>query len=526
MDSLVRILIPFLMYGFLGWLLMTIVHTVRTGRLVLAGFLAGPFCPAFGLSAVILLWLAPSLAVWPPLVFIVGTLLAIVTDVMGSWVMLWLFQVQWRGDKPGNGLRLVTLWLGKAMAAGLLGSLLIYVVHPNMIPLIAAFTPHSLGIITMIGAGIFLLDFLYSLDILDKLTIRLRSLHYELGRFDSLYESQESEDKAAWAYDIGWLRSLKEAGRLSPEERDALSQIDALTAMWRPGFRLMLALPQLQPVGLAAEKTILRKEWIRHSAVDESWFHQMVVRAKAKFTSQEAKDAVPFAKGVGFYKLLWVFVVACVLGFLIETVFALVNRGVLENRTGMVYGPFNQVYGFGAVLMVILLHPLAKKKDRWLFLASALLGGVYEFACSWIQEFMFGTYSWNYTGNPTSIGGRTSLTLMLWWGVLGVVFIKGIYPWLSGLIERIPRRPGLVLTWIIALFLATDLAISGAAVGRWVGRQEEQPPQSTLDTFLDKRFPDETMELIYPSMEKVMESIESALAESANRPTGSETACW
>lgn len=476
MDSLVRVMIPFLIYGFLGWLLMTLVHTIRTGRLVSAGFLAGPFCPSFGLAAVVLLWLAPSLTVWPPLVFIVGTLLALAGDLIGSWAMLWLFQVQWHGDKPSSGLHLVTQWLVKAMLAGVLGSLTVYVVHPWIAPLLAAFSPHTLGVIATIGMGVVLLDSLYSLDVLDKLTIRLRGLH-------------------------------EQAAAETPAQRDEL------TALWRPGLRLMLALPQMQPLGLADEKATLRKEWLRRSSVDESWFHQAVMRVKAKFTSEEARDAVPFAQGVGFYKLLWVFVVACVLGFLIETVFALVNRGVLESRTGMVYGPFNQVYGLGAVLMVILLYPLAKKSDRWLFVGSALLGGVYEFACSWVQELVFGTTSWDYSGNATSIGGRTSLTLMLWWGVLGVVFIRGIYPWLSGLIERIPRRPGLMLTWVIALFLAADLAMSAAAVGRWVERQEAQPPQNTLDSFLDRRFPDETMELIYPSMEKAVDLVGTALAE-------------
>lgn len=288
-------LIYFLIYGFLGWLLMTIVHTIRTGRLVSAGFLRGPFCPTFGLTAVTLIWLSSFLSTWPLTIFIAGTLLALILDVLGAWIMLGMFRVRWWPESPG-GLRAVTIRLIKAMAAGLLGSLLIYVVHPYIEPLVIAVSERMISLCTTVGLGLFLLDYLYSLDVLDKLILRLRRLHSELRRLDCS------------VCDIDKLHEMRTAGSLNDE---ALAEIDTITAMWKPGYRLTMALPHMHPVGMAAETKLLRQAWMGSNVDGKHWYCRVLARVKARLAEQETKEAVPFAKGIGFYKLIWVFVVAC-----------------------------------------------------------------------------------------------------------------------------------------------------------------------------------------------------------------------
>lgn len=83
--------------------------------------------------------------------------------------------------------------------------------------------------------------------------------------------------------------------------------------------------------------------------------------------------------------------------------------------------------------------------------------------------------------------------------------MKGVYPYLSAMIERIPRRPGIMLTWVVTILLALNLLLSATAVGRWVGRQYDYPPQNAIDRFVDANFPDGKMESIYPSMKMVIE---------------------
>lgn len=48
---------------------------------------------------------------------------------------------------------------------------------------------------------------------------------------------------------------------------------------------------------------------------------------------------------MSFADIILLFAVSSVLGVIVETVFVYLVRGRLESRRGMVYGPFNQVYG-------------------------------------------------------------------------------------------------------------------------------------------------------------------------------------
>lgn len=93
-----------------------------------------------------------------------------------------------------------------------------------------------------------------------------------------------------------------------------------------------------------------------------------------------------FAHGLNFYKLFWVFFLCCFLGVVIETIFCWIASGRLSQRTGLVWGPFNLIYGIGAVLLTVCLHPFIGKSDRWIFIGGSIIGGAFEYFCSWLQE--------------------------------------------------------------------------------------------------------------------------------------------
>lgn len=214
--------------------------------------------------------------------------------------------------------------------------------------------------------------------------------------------------------------------------------------------------------------------------------------------AEELWEERPRSLKDSLYKLFWIFVFWGFLGYVVEMLFCYVKIGSFESRQGLIYGPFSQIYGFGAVLIVLALTPVSKKGGFWLFLGSALLGGIFEYLCSIIQEFLVGTVSWQYT--EFSVSGRTSFKYMLYWGVLGFVFIRNINPVLSEFIDKVPRRQGAVTAGILAAALTANMAISGAAVYRWTEREEGVLPSGAFDEFLDRHYPDEKLEEIYPNM--------------------------
>lgn len=105
-------------------------------------------------------------------------------------------------------------------------------------------------------------------------------------------------------------------------------------------------------------------------------------------------------------------------------------------RIGLVWRPFNLIYGFGAVLLTLCLYRLRRKNDRWIFLGGALLGGGYEYLCSWLQETLLGTVSWDYSEIPFNLNGRVNLLYCFFWGILALVWVKGLYPVCSNWIEQ------------------------------------------------------------------------------------------
>lgn len=221
---------------------------------------------------------------------------------------------------------------------------------------------------------------------------------------------------------------------------------------------------------------------------------------KGKAAGGPEGNPYSFAHGLNFYKLVWIFTVGCLIGFVVETIWCYVQYGHFESRKGLIYGPLSPVYGFGAVLLTLTLYPLRNKNSLAVFAASAVIGAAFEFLCSWMQEKVFGTISWEYSDTPLNLGGRTNLQYAVFWGLLGLIFIKQTYPFLSGWIERIPNRAGKILTWVLVALLALDMLISSVAVKRWTNRSLGLPPANVISGLLDQLYPDDFMEFIYPNM--------------------------
>lgn len=208
-----------------------------------------------------------------------------------------------------------------------------------------------------------------------------------------------------------------------------------------------------------------------------------------------------FAKGVNAYKTLLVCFIGSFAGVVVESIWCLLRHGYLESRAGLVYGPFNLLYGVGAVALTLALYRF-RNRGPWLsFLGSMLVGSVVEYVCSWGQEMLFGSRSWDYSAMPFNLNGRICLLYACFWGVLGVLWIKDIYPRMAKLILKLPNKFGKIATWCVTIFLVLNAAVSLLTVQRWSERVHDIPPSNGFWEMIDERFPNERMELIYANME-------------------------
>lgn len=228
------------------------------------------------------------------------------------------------------------------------------------------------------------------------------------------------------------------------------------------------------------------------------------------------KPEKSFAAGMNFYKLFWVFFIGCFLGVIVETIWCFITRGYFESRTGLIYGPFNLVYGFGALIMTVSLSWLGKSRDLWIFIAGTFIGGIYEYLCSLIQEQFFGTTSWDYSQFPLNFNGRVNLLYCFFWGILALLWLKDIYPRMSRLIEKIPNAYGKTITWICVVFMIINMIMSACVVLRTVQRKADVPPSGAFERYIDRHYPNERVERIYPNMQfsEVQDVFEEFIARS------------
>lgn len=213
-----------------------------------------------------------------------------------------------------------------------------------------------------------------------------------------------------------------------------------------------------------------------------------------------------FAKGYSFKKLFFIFVIGSIIGVLYEEILNTVKiylaTGdiVWELRRGVIYGPFNPLYGLGAVLVVYLLVRPNYSNIKT-FIYGGLLGGTLEYSISLLQEIFTHTTSWDYSHHFLNIGGRTTIPFLIAWGIFTLIFAKIIYPYLSKWIEKIPINIGNIVFYILLIFLIIDMFISWTALFRGAMRKSDIEPITPIGRLYDKIYPDSVLSKHFPNTE-------------------------
>lgn len=194
-------------------------------------------------------------------------------------------------------------------------------------------------------------------------------------------------------------------------------------------------------------------------------------------------------------KIFWVFLIGSIIGCIVETLVGIIFDHSFKIRQGLIYGPFIPVYGIGAIMYYFIVSRI--KDTKKIFILSMFLGGAIEYFCSYFQELCFGTVSWDYSNMFLNIGGRTSLLFCFCWGILGVLFVKFLFPLLQKIDIYIGNMQFKYITAILVSFMIFNIGISCLAGARQNQRVQKIEADSKMDAFLDKHYPDVVMDNVY-----------------------------
>ncbi len=204
-----------------------------------------------------------------------------------------------------------------------------------------------------------------------------------------------------------------------------------------------------------------------------------------------------------FYQYIWIFIAGCYLGYGVETIWCLIKHGFIESRKSLVLGHLSVAYGMGAVLLTLILIYFQKAKIWKIFVIAFLSGSFVEYICSLGQEIIFGSVAWDYSHLPLNINGRICLIYSVFWGILGVIWVKLVIPFLNKCFEKIHIPFEKVIIWAFIAFFVFDGALSAAAALRMDERKTDAEPSNRIEIFLDEHYDDKTMHKIYANSQDV-----------------------
>lgn len=157
------------------------------------------------------------------------------------------------------------------------------------------------------------------------------------------------------------------------------------------------------------------------------------------------------------FNIIEIFFVASIIGWIYEMIFYKVTENILENR-GFLYGPYVPVYGFGAILIVLLLKRF-KKKPLMLFIGMALVTGILELIVGELMVAVWHKRWWDYTGLFLNIDGQVCLRSVLSFAVGGLGLIYLIEPYINKFNEKVSGKNKKVLCIAIVTTIVIDLIL-------------------------------------------------------------------
>lgn len=127
---------------------------------------------------------------------------------------------------------------------------------------------------------------------------------------------------------------------------------------------------------------------------------------------------------------IFYFIVYSFLGWVCEDIYVGVGEGKFVNR-GFFYGPYCPIYGFGALIVLVFLLPY-NSNPILVFLGGIILTSVLEYFTSWIMEVLFHERWWDYSSYPFNIHGRVCLRNSLLFGLMALVIVYIVHPYING----------------------------------------------------------------------------------------------
>ena len=162
--------------------------------------------------------------------------------------------------------------------------------------------------------------------------------------------------------------------------------------------------------------------------------------------------------GAKIFEILTYFIIYSFLGWIMESIVKIRIREK-NNKYGLLKGPVCPIYGIGAIIMLLFLERYQNKPILLFFIAIIVLT-TWEYLVGVLLEKIFHTKYWDYSEQKFNFQGRICLVNSICWGILGVIFVKYIHPFVKDSIFKVDIKLLHYIISIIAIVLLADLIVT------------------------------------------------------------------
>ncbi len=159
-----------------------------------------------------------------------------------------------------------------------------------------------------------------------------------------------------------------------------------------------------------------------------------------------------------FLHYFLLFFIYSIIGWAIETLAIFSKSGKIVNR-GFLIGPYCPIYGVGAIAMILY---LSQYRDNILtvFLLGSIICSIIEYLTSYFMEKIFKARWWDYSHRRFNLNGRICLLNTILFGLLGILLVYIINPFISSLIAKLPNLLTIIISIICLIIFTIDTIIS------------------------------------------------------------------
>ena len=157
--------------------------------------------------------------------------------------------------------------------------------------------------------------------------------------------------------------------------------------------------------------------------------------------------------------ILVCFFFMCFVGWIWEVSLSMISYGCFVNR-GVLHGPWIPIYGFGCVLILLLLKRF-RMRPKVEFSMAVLLCGCIEYFTGFFLELTHnGQKWWDYTGYFLNLHGRICAEGLLVFGVGGMAFVYVIAPLIDNWVKEHLNKKLSTVCLVLLLLFGADVIYS------------------------------------------------------------------